>query len=115
MPTIGCRARALVRDSAQPKDTVAVLAFENMSPDPENEYFADGIAEAEARCYEAAGREFNIGSVKQLREVLFSELGLPVIKKTKTGASTNEQVLTELAIQHPLPRRTGRPGRPGIP
>jgi DNA polymerase-1 len=65
---------------------------------------ADGIAEAEARCYEAAGREFNIGSVKQLREVLFEELGLPVIKKTKTGASTNEQVLTELAIQHPLPR-----------
>ncbi len=65
---------------------------------------AEGIAEAEARCHEAAGREFNIGSVKQLREVLFEDLGLPVIKKTKTGASTNEQVLTELAIQHPLPR-----------
>jgi DNA polymerase-1 len=65
---------------------------------------ADGIAEAEKRCFEAAGREFNIGSVKQLREVLFEELGLPVIKKTKTGASTNEQVLTELSIQHPLPR-----------
>jgi DNA polymerase-1 len=65
---------------------------------------AEGIAEAEARCYEAAGREFTIGSVKQLREVLFDELGLPVIKKTKTGPSTNERVLTELAIQHPLPR-----------
>jgi len=63
-----------------------------------------GIAETEKRCYEAAGREFNIGSVKQLREVLFEDLGLPVIKKTKTGASTNEQVLTELSIQHPLPR-----------
>ena len=65
---------------------------------------AERIAEAEEKCFEAAGREFNIGSVKQLREVLFEELGLPVIKKTKTGASTNEQVLTELSIQHPLPR-----------
>jgi len=63
-----------------------------------------GVNEAEKRCFEAAGREFNIGSVKQLREVLFEELALPVIKTTKTGASTNEQVLTELAIQHPLPR-----------
>jgi DNA polymerase-1 len=65
---------------------------------------AEGIANAEARCYEFAGREFKIGSVKQLREVLFEELGLPVIKKTKTGPSTNESVLTELSIQHPLPR-----------
>jgi DNA polymerase-1 len=64
----------------------------------------EGIAEAQQRCFEAAGREFNIGSVKQLREILFEDLGLPVIKKTKTGASTNEQVLTELSIQHPLPR-----------
>ncbi len=63
-----------------------------------------GIADAEARCYEAAGEEFKIGSVKQLREILFEKLGLPVIKKTKTGPSTNEQVLTELALQHPLPR-----------
>jgi len=63
-----------------------------------------GIEEAGKRCFDAAGREFNIGSVKQLREVLFEELGLPVIKTTKTGASTDEQVLTELAIQHPLPR-----------
>jgi DNA polymerase-1 len=62
-----------------------------------------GIAEAEKRCHAAAGREFNIGSVKQLREILFDDLGLPVIKSTKTGASTNEQVLSELALQHPLP------------
>lgn len=64
---------------------------------------AGRIAEAERRCWELAGREFTIGSVKQLREVLFDELGLPVLKKTKTGPSTNEQVLTELALQHPLP------------
>jgi DNA polymerase-1 len=62
-----------------------------------------GIAEAEARCFAAAGREFTVGSVKQLRELLFDELGLPVVKATKTGPSTDEQVLTELALQHPLP------------
>ena len=65
---------------------------------------ASGIAEAESRCFEAAGEEFNIGSVKQLREILFEKLGLPVIKKTKTGASTNEQVLLELTAHHPLPQ-----------
>ena len=65
---------------------------------------SSGIADAEKRCYEAAGEEFNIGSVKQLREVLFERLGLPVIKKTKTGASTNEMVLLELTAHHPLPQ-----------
>jgi DNA polymerase-1 len=65
---------------------------------------ATGVAEAAARCYEAAGQEFNIGSVKQLREILFEKLELPVIRKTKTGPSTNESVLSELALQHPLPR-----------
>jgi DNA polymerase-1 len=63
-----------------------------------------GIAAAEARCYEAAGEEFKIASVKQLREILFEKLGLPVIKKTKTGPSTNERVLAELSLQHPLPQ-----------
>jgi DNA polymerase-1 len=69
-----------------------------------SEELAGGITEAEARCFEAAGQEFKIGSVKQLREILFDKLELPVIRKTKTGPSTNEQVLTELAMQHPLPR-----------
>jgi DNA polymerase-1 len=63
-----------------------------------------GVAEAEAQCHELAGEEFNIGSVKQLREILFDKLDLPVIRKTKTGPSTNEAVLSELALQHPLPR-----------
>jgi DNA polymerase-1 len=62
------------------------------------------IAVAEAACHELAGGEFVIGSVKQLREVLFDRLGLPVLKKTKTGPSTDESVLTELALSHPLPR-----------
>jgi DNA polymerase-1 len=62
------------------------------------------VGEAEALCHELAGESFNIGSVKQLREILFDKLDLPVIRKTKTGPSTNESVLSELALQHPLPR-----------
>ena len=56
-----------------------------------------------ADIYKEAGREFNIGSPKQLSELLFEELGLPVIKKTKTGASTSHDVLEKLALMHPLP------------
>ncbi len=63
------------------------------------------IAEAERACFEAAGREFTLGSVKQLREVLFDILGLPVVKRTKTGPSTDESVLEELTLHHPLPER----------
>ncbi|MCK5379657.1 MAG: DNA polymerase I, partial [Acidobacteria bacterium] len=65
---------------------------------------AEGIVEAEKRCHHFAEGPFNIGSVKQLREILFERLGLPVIRKTKTGPSTNEAVLNELAAQHPLPK-----------
>jgi DNA polymerase-1 len=50
-----------------------------------------------------AGREFNIDSPLQLREILFEELGLPVMKRTKTGASTSHDVLERLAPLHPLP------------
>jgi DNA polymerase-1 len=52
-----------------------------------------------------AGKAFNLSSPKQLREILFDELKLPVVKKTPTGeASTAEEVLTELAEQYELPR-----------
>src|SRR5690606_1530441 len=55
--------------------------------------------------YKLAGVEFNIGSTPQLREVLFDRLGLPVLKRTKTGPSTDASVLEELAEQgHELPR-----------
>lgn len=50
-----------------------------------------------------AGMEFNLNSPKQLAEVLFGKLGLKPIKKTKTGFSTNEEVLQQLALQHQLP------------
>ncbi len=52
-----------------------------------------------------AGHPLNIGSPKQLRILLFEELGLPVIKKTKTGPSTDASVLEELAPLHPLPQK----------
>ena len=51
------------------------------------------------RIYEIAGREFNIASPKQLSKIMFDELGYPALKKTKTGHSTNEAVLRELAAQ----------------
>ena len=54
---------------------------------------------------ELAGRPLNIDSPKQLAELLFTDLKLPVIKKTKTGASTDASVLEELAPLHPLPAK----------
>jgi DNA polymerase-1 len=60
----------------------------------------------EADIQKAAGREFNLNSTPQLREVLFDHLELPVIKKTKTGPSTDASVLEELAAEgHEVPRR----------
>lgn len=53
--------------------------------------------------YDKSGTQFNINSPKQLGQVLFEKLGLPVIKKTKTGPSTDEEVLKRLADKHVLP------------
>jgi DNA polymerase-1 len=55
------------------------------------------------RLYTLAGGEFNVNSPKQLADILFNRLGLPPLKKTKTGYSTDESVLTHLAAQHELP------------
>ncbi|WP_338080911.1 DNA polymerase I [Anaerosalibacter massiliensis] len=52
--------------------------------------------------YDLAGREFNVNSPKQLGEILFDDLDLPVIKKTKTGYSTNAEVLDKLKDKHPI-------------
>ncbi len=63
------------------------------------------LLELEEQAYEQAGQRFNLGSPKQLQQILFDKLGLQAIKKTPTGqASTNEDVLEELAREHPLPR-----------
>jgi len=53
--------------------------------------------------YEIAGERFNPSSPKQVAEVLFDHLGLPVIERTKTGPSTSARVLVRLAAEHPLP------------
>ncbi|MCA8991526.1 MAG: DNA polymerase I [Planctomycetaceae bacterium] len=58
-----------------------------------------------AEIHDIAGQEFNIASPKQLGKILFDELKLPVLKRTKTGPSTNEEVLQRLAEQHPLPAK----------
>ncbi len=58
--------------------------------------------ELEERIYMLAGGEFNINSPKQLGEVLFDRLALPVLKKTKTGYSTNAEVLEKLRPYHPI-------------
>ena len=59
---------------------------------------------ATRRIYMLAGEEFNIGSPKQLQQILFEKLALPPTQKTKTGFSTDESVLEELALSHELPR-----------
>jgi DNA polymerase-1 len=63
------------------------------------------ILEKEQQAYAAAGQPFNLGSPKQIREILFERQKLPVKKKTPTGEpSTDEDSLAELALDHPLPK-----------
>jgi DNA polymerase-1 len=64
------------------------------------------IVQLENESYEIAGQPFNLASPKQLGEIFFDKLGLPVIKKTATGArSTDEEVLEKLAEDYPLPAK----------
>jgi len=63
------------------------------------------IIELERKAYEAAGQPFNLGSPKQIQEILFERQKLPVKKKTPSGQpSTDEDSLAELALDHPLPK-----------
>ncbi|TNV43189.1 DNA polymerase, partial [Corallococcus exiguus] len=64
------------------------------------------ILKLEQEAYDIAGQPFNLGSPKQLGEIFFDKLGLPVVKKTATGArSTDEEVLEKLAEDYPLPAK----------
>jgi len=63
------------------------------------------MLELEQRAYQEAGQPFNLGSPKQIGDILFTQKGLPVIKKTPSGApSTDEETLEQLALDHPIAR-----------
>ncbi len=89
-----CRVLAEMERTGCGVDARALTAF--------GEALSARIAEQEAAIYEMAGFKFNINSPKQLGEVLFERLGLPHGKKTKTGWSTNADVLEKLRFQHPM-------------
>ena len=67
-----------------------------------DEALTEDISSVEDKIFELAQGAFNINSPKQLSEVLFVKLGLPIIRKTKTGVSTDEGVLQELSSDHPI-------------
>ncbi|MDI6601133.1 MAG: DNA polymerase I [Thermoanaerobacteraceae bacterium] len=67
--------------------------------------FTEQLSRITEEIYRLAGEEFNINSPKQLSHILFEKLNLPVIKKTKTGYSTDAEVLEELASQHDIVAR----------
>ena len=63
------------------------------------------LAELEREAWDLAGQEFNLASPKQLGDILFTKLEIPILKKTAKGApSTKEEVLQELALDYPLPK-----------
>lgn len=64
--------------------------------------FKEEIETTQKEIFDMAGEEFNINSPKQLGKILFEKLDLPVIKKTKTGYSTNAEVLEQLQDKHPI-------------
>ncbi len=68
-----------------------------------SETFSAKLSDLEAHACELAGHEFNVNSPRQLETILFDELELPVVKKTKTARSTDHEVLEELATLHELP------------
>ena len=71
----------------------------------QSQFLAKRMAELQEKAFEIAGQEFNLASPKQLGEILYEKLAIPVIKKTPKGApSTAEPVLQELALEYPLPQ-----------
>jgi DNA polymerase-1 len=71
----------------------------------QSQQLASRIMTLEKEAHDLAGQEFNLASTKQLQEILFTKLEIPVLKKTPKGApSTSEEVLQELALTYPLPK-----------
>src|SRR4029079_6938571 len=91
-------------------EVLADLEFVGMRIHPDrlaelSKRYGERLTQLEQEIEEIAGHPLNIGSPKQLAQVLFQELGLPVVKKTKTGPSTDADVLEQLAPSHPLPAK----------
>ena len=89
-----CRVLAEMEYAGVKADQMALISFGNM--------LQSRIEAAQQTIFAFAGREFNINSTKQLGEILFDELGLPAGKKTKSGYSTNADVLEKLRWEHPI-------------
>jgi len=88
-------------------EVLASMEFTGVKTDTDGvkrfgEMLSGEIKECQNVIYEICGHEFNISSPKQLGEVLFEEMGLPAKKKTKSGYSTNAEVLEELRDKHPV-------------
>lgn len=88
-------------------EAISYMEAEGFTIDKENlenlgVKFAADISKLESTIFVLAGEEFNIKSPKQLGKILFEKLDLPVIKKTKTGYSTNAEVLEALVDKHPI-------------
>ncbi|MFL5645681.1 MAG: DNA polymerase I, partial [Chloroflexota bacterium] len=92
LPLIPVLARMEATGVALDRDALALLATE----------FGAEISRLEAEIYADVGHEFNLGSPKQLEQVLFFELNLPKGKRTKTGYSTDASVLEDLRGAHPM-------------
>lgn len=88
-------------------EVLASMEYEGIRVDRETlrgqgEYLLAEIDRIQKRIYDLAGEEFNINSPKQLGTILFEKLGLPAYKKTKSGYSTNAEVLDKLKGQYPI-------------
>ena len=89
-----CAVLARMETAGVLVDQLALVAFGNM--------LSERIAACQELIFGYAGGEFNINSPKQLGELLFEKLGLPAMKKTKSGYSTNAEVLEKLKNKHPI-------------
>ena len=90
-------------------DVLAEMEFNGIAVDPavlreQSEVLGERADEVRAKIMKEAGTEFNPDSPKQLQDVLFGRLGLPSAKRTKTGYSTDVEVLERLADKHPIAR-----------
>jgi DNA polymerase-1 len=95
LPLISVLSR-IERTGAKVDDTLLFTQSQELS---------ERLAELETQAWSLAGQEFNLASPKQLGEILFTKLEIPVLKKTAKGApSTKEEVLQELALDYPLPK-----------